>query len=234
MPTVALLAGRNPAHRHSLHRGYADAVWSVGATPVVLVPPPSPAGIRGYVSAAMACDAVCVTGGGDVDPARYGGDPGGASALTDLDPARDDAELACVVAARTEGRPLLGICRGIQVITVALGGKLHPDLPTAGFAGHWDEGRQHEPVHPITSTPGSLSEAALCGADLVNSIHHQAVAAVGPSLVATAWGPDGVIEAIEAPGVLGVQWHPERLFESDARHLGPFRWLACTGAGTPA
>jgi putative glutamine amidotransferase len=238
MPTVALLAGREPAQRHSLHRGYADAVWAVGATPVVLVPPPSNAAVGAYVTAALSCDAICITGGGDVDPACYGGGTGAApgqvddpAALMDLDPRRDAAEIACVVAAVSEGRPLLGICRGIQVIAVALGGTLVADLPATGFPGHWEEERQHEPVHAVTVTPGSHASAALGGALTVNSIHHQAVASVGPSLVATAWGPDGVIEAVEAAGVLGVQWHPERLFGSDPRHLAPFRWVISARAG---
>jgi putative glutamine amidotransferase len=238
MFTVALLAGREPAHRHSLHRGYADAVWAVGATPLVLVPPLSGAGVPAYVEAALSCDAICVTGGGDVEPARY--DAGGAGsgegahdpgALMDLDPRRDEAEIACVVAAVSAGRPLLGICRGIQVIAVALDGTLVGDLPAAGCPGHWEEERQHQAVHPVTVTPGSHAESALGGATLVNSIHHQAVASVGPSLVATAWSPDGVIEAVEAQGVLGVQWHPERLFGSDPRHLAPFRWVISARAG---
>jgi putative glutamine amidotransferase len=232
--TVALLIGREPAHRYSLHRGYADAVWAVGATPVVFVPPPAPSGLSEYVSAVLSCDAICLLGGGDVHPTRYGAYVDSA-VLMEVDPLRDRAEIACVSAAVCAGRPLLGICRGTQVIGVALGGSLHQDLPAAGFPGHWDTEREHQPVHGLTVTPGSLAEAALGGtalggAAVVNSIHHQAVASAGPSLTATAWAPDGVIEAIEGPGVLGVQWHPERLFESDSRQLAPFRWLVSATA----
>ncbi len=233
MATVALLVGREPAHRYSLHRGYADAVWAVGAAPVVLVPPVWEGGVSAYVDTALSCDAICVTGGGDVEPARYGAEAPPAE-LMDLDPWRDAAEIACVLAAVSNRRPLLGICRGIQVLAVALGGSLQQDLPTAGFPGHWEEERQQSAVHDISVTPGSLAAAALGGAQEVNSIHHQAVLSTGPSLMATAWAPDGAIEAIEAPEVLGVQWHPERLFESDGRHLAPFRWLAEVMAGTPA
>jgi putative glutamine amidotransferase len=77
----------------------------------------------------------------------------------------------------------------------------------------------------VTADPSTLACAALAGAEQVNSIHHQAVRDPGPHLRATAWSDDGTIEAIEADGLLGVQWHPERLITHDARHLAPFRWL---------
>jgi putative glutamine amidotransferase len=99
------------------------------------------------------------------------------------------------------------------------------DLPTAGLSGHWELERQAEPVHGIEAKPGSLAAAALAGATEVNSIHHQAVLEPGPLLEATAWSPDGSIEAVESATVLGIQWHPERLFRTDSRHLAPFRWL---------
>jgi putative glutamine amidotransferase len=218
LPTVALLVGREPALRISMHRGYADAIWAVGATPVILAPPPFESGLDRYVAAALACDAVCVTGGGDVAIEPVEG-------LLDPDPLRDAVETATVRAFCDSSKPVLGICRGIQMVSVALGGVLYRDLPTAGFSGHWDEERQHEPIHAVTASPGSLAARGLGGAAMVNSIHHQAVRDPGPRLIATAWSQDGIIEAVEAPGVLGVQWHPERLALSDERHLEPFRWL---------
>ncbi|MHB8466252.1 MAG: gamma-glutamyl-gamma-aminobutyrate hydrolase family protein [Acidimicrobiales bacterium] len=229
MTTVALLVGRDPAHRYSLHRGYADAVWRVGATPLVFVPPLDAAGVERYVDAVVGCDAVCATGGGDIDPRRYGEDP--LAGLQDVDAGRDAAEVAAVVAAVDAHRPVLGICRGIQLLAVAFGGRLHQDLPTAGHPGHWQEERQHEPVHALATVPGSLAEAVLGGTAQVNSIHHQAVKDPGARLVATAWADDGVIEAVESDRVLGIQWHPERMAHLDERHLAPFRWL--TGADNP-
>jgi putative glutamine amidotransferase len=225
MRTVALLIGREPAHRYSVHRAYADAVWSVGALPILLPPPPSDTAgeVDRLVEAALHCDAVCVTGGGDVDPTRYGEDR--STGLMDIDVLRDAVEVAVVRASAERGLPVLGICRGIQLVTVALGGALHQDLARAGFDGHWEEERQHEPVHVIAADAGSVAERALGGASTVNSIHHQAVRSPGPALRATAWSADGVIEAVEAEGVLGVQWHPERLVATDDRHLAPFRWL---------
>ncbi|HWW53021.1 MAG TPA: gamma-glutamyl-gamma-aminobutyrate hydrolase family protein [Acidimicrobiales bacterium] len=221
--TVAVLIGRQPEGRYSVHRAYADALSEVGAVPLLLVPPTRPEAVDSIVSVAMACDAVCLTGGGDVEPARYGEEP--AAALMEVDPARDDTEAAVLLSARQSGRPVLGICRGIQVMAAALGGNLHQDLPGAGLSGHWEEDRQYEPVHRVTADPSTLACAALAGAEQVNSIHHQAVRDPGPHLRATAWSDDGTIEAIEADGLLGVQWHPERLIAHDARHLAPFRWL---------
>ena len=123
------------------------------------------------------------------------------------------------------GVAVLGICRGIQLLAASVGGSLVADLPEAGHEGHWQEERQYEPVHAVEARSGSLAERALGGATVVNSIHHQAVLHPGPALEATAWSPDGVIEAIEGPGILGVQWHPERLCADDRRHLAPFAWL---------
>lgn len=222
---VAVLIGREPAHRYSVHRGYVDALWVAGATPVVLAPPCLEDTLPRFVDEALACDAVCVTGGGDVDPVLYGPAAGEGVTLKDVDEARDTAEMAVVRGAVDGGVPLLGVCRGIQLIAVALGGTLHQDLPQAGFADHWEEERQREPVHAITALHGSTAARVLAGAAEVNSIHHQAVRDAGPRLTATAWSPDGVIEAVEAPGVLGVQWHPERLWPTDPRHLAPFEWL---------
>jgi putative glutamine amidotransferase len=105
------------------------------------------------------------------------------------------------------------------------GGTLIHDLPEKGIDGHWDEQRQYEPVHAVQAEPGSDAALVLDGVERVNSIHHQAVADPGQTLRATAWSDDGVIEAVEAPGLLGLQWHPERMSARDPRHLAAFRWL---------
>jgi putative glutamine amidotransferase len=218
-----VIAGREPPHRYSLHRGYVDALWAVGAMPVVLTPPPAGAGLTRFLDAVSRCDGLLLTGGGDVEPSAYG-EPVVAS-LLDVDAARDHADIEAARCTVVSGRPLLGICRGLQVITVALRGTLHQDLTAAGYEGHWQEERQHEPVHTVHADHGTAARIALAGATEVNSIHHQAVRDPGPQLRATAWSDDGVIEAVEGDGVLGVQWHPERLADHDARHLAPFIWL---------
>jgi putative glutamine amidotransferase len=221
-PVVAVLAGRSPEERYSVHRGYIDSLSRVGALPVVL---PAGAGIDPVVVAEwiLGCDALIVTGGGDVAPELYGGT--GVGDLMEVDAERDRVEVEAVRVAMTAGRRVLGICRGAQVLAVATGGSLVTDLPEAGFAGHWMEEEEYQPVHDVKAESGSVCETVLGEVGSVNSIHHQAIDDPGEVLVATAWSPDGVIEAIEGPGALGIQWHPERLVSTDDRHLGPFRWL---------
>ena len=219
-PLIAVVIGVEPEHRFSVHRGYIDAVVAIGAVPL-LVPAAGPAHERLLETVARA-DALLLTGGGDVDPGLYG-----ATAIpevAEVDPARDALEVWSYITMRQRGRRVLGVCRGIQVMAVAAGGTLHQDLPRAGYDGHWIREREYEPVHAVSADSGTAAASVLAGATKVNSIHHQAVLDPG-DLRATAWSDDGVIEAIEADGALGVQWHPERLLDSDARHLAPFQWL---------
>lgn len=221
-PKVAVLIGRSPERRYSVHRGYIDAVHTVGGMPLLLAAGPG-ADPGPILDAIRGCVGLIVTGGNDVDPQLYGLERGRGE--KDLDPERDAVEAAAVHAAVAAGQRVLGICRGIQLLAAALGGTLFGDLPAAGHIGHEEEEREEAPVHGITAEPGSLAGQALAGAVAVNSIHHQAVATTGPALAATAWSPDGLIEAVEGPGVLGVQWHPERMIATDPRHLACFRWV---------
>lgn len=221
-PVVALMIGRSPEARFSVHRGYVEAVFAVGATPVIVASGPGCDEAR-VLDLVDRCDALILSGGNDVDPVLYGGRRG--EGEKDLDPTRDQAEIAAYRAAATAGKPILGICRGIQLMAAADGGKLVADLPNAGYSGHENEEHETEPVHEIIAEAGSVVGRVLGAATKVNSIHHQAVRATGRELKATAWSPDGVIEAVEGPGRLGIQWHPERMYTADARHLGPFEWL---------
>ena len=218
---VAVLAGRRSDDRYSIHRSYIDALWAVGALPLI-VPAGDPADLDRLCEMVAGCDALVVTGGHDVDPSSYGGAAGHGEEQTDV--GRDRLELAAVHVAISSGLPVLGICRGHQLLTVANGGSLVADLPAAGFLGHWEDERAADPVHEVSADPLSQASRLLDGLGAVNSIHHQAVDDPGPTLRATAWSVDGVTEAVEGPGMLGVQWHPERLIERDPRHLAPFRW----------
>lgn len=219
---MALLIGRGPAKRYSVHRGYVDAILAVGALPLLL--PIGPGVDPDPVMDAIAgCAGLVLSGGNDVDPRVYGHEHGRGE--KDTDPERDAIEVAAVRAAMSAGQRVLGICRGIQLLAAALGGTLVGDLPAAGYLGHEDEEHEGEPVHGLAAETGSLAAHFLAGASEVNSIHHQAVATTGPVLTATAWSPDGVIEAVEAPEVVGIQWHPERMIASDPRHLASFRWV---------
>ena len=162
-------------------------------------------------------DGILLPGGIDVDPALYGEAPH--PKLGSLDPARDRVEIILTRWAAEDGKPVLGLCRGLQIINVALGGTLYQDLadqvpesikhdyyPTQGFA------RDHL-SHDVALASGSRLRHAE-GADriAVNSMHHQGVKTLGRGLVASATAPDGVIEAAESAGehfLVGVQWHPE-------------------------
>lgn len=150
------------------------------------------------------CDALLLPGGGDLEPWRYG-QPNTAS--RDMEPERDAAEFALLERFTAAGKPVLGICRGLQSINVYFGGTLVQDLP-----GHSALDSGDDRLHPVCTAASFLS--AVCGGHaVVNSAHHQAVDRLGQGLRAVQWSPDGVVEAIShrVLPVWGVQWHPERL-----------------------
>ncbi len=171
-------------------------------------------------------EALLLSGGGDVHPAEYGQTT--RTTLDAVDRRRDRMELLALETARANDIRVLGICRGAQLLAVATGGSLIQDLPAEGYLGHFDENHDRGYAtlrHGIKTEVGSCADRALSGLTEVNSHHHQAIRDVGNELIATAWADDGIIEAVEGPGLLGLQWHPESLFTTDNRHLEPFRWL---------
>ena len=201
MPIVAITSCKKPLD-------YEAAVRRAGATPRLLSLDEGPAeAIRGV-------DGLLLTGGDDVDPALYGEAPH--PTFDVAEPGRDAFEIDVVLRALHADLPVLAICRGLQVLNVALGGTLIQDIPSepGTLLPHDAEGPSTTLAHTVTVTPGSCL-AALVGPDAVravNSRHHQAVRALGRGLVVTGVAPDGVIEAAEVPGArfcVGVQWHPE-------------------------
>jgi putative glutamine amidotransferase len=216
-PRVGVTRGSNSvaAYRAALEAAGADVVEIGAADPVA--------------SAAWVArvDALLVPGGRDVDPRAYGEVE--RHATVEVEPDRDRLELAAVRVAVDRGVPVLGICRGIQVLNVALGGSLWQDLPSQrpSYTVHKEPAAQRDRrrlLHAVVVQPGTRLHAVL-GTDTlwVNSMHHQAVREPAPGLRPVAAAADGTIEAVEAPGahfVLGVQWHPEELFEE-----GPHRAL---------
>ena len=161
-------------------------------------------------------DGMVLGGGEDVDPARYGRETR-PDANVDIDTERDSTEFAAFEIAQREDVPILGICRGMQLINVALGGTLHQDIPSDRpseivheVPGKHPERRDHKgEVMPGTR----LSEIARTSEMDVNSRHHQAVERLAPGLGVAAVAPDGLVEAFESarPWLLAVQWHPENL-----------------------
>jgi putative glutamine amidotransferase len=221
-PVIGITVGRQPFERYSLHVGYVDAIDQIDAFPLLLPVGPS-TDIDRLVSQVLACDAIVISGGEDVDPSLSKIERPNEARTPDR--SRDEAEIAVIHQALDSGRPVLGICRGAQVLAVAFGGALVGDLVGAGYSNHDEAERQYEPVHEISVDADSIASAMLADLTTVNSAHHQAVHTPGEGFRATAWSPDGVIEATEGPGAVGVQWHPERLADKDPRHLAPFRWL---------
>ncbi len=195
-----------------LPRRYVDMVARAGGLPVLLPPTDGVAGVLDRL------DGLILSGGGDVDPARYGAER--SQACGPPNPARDEAELELCLQALAARLPLLGICRGLQVINVALGGTLHQHLPDlVGHDGHSPELAGYG-SHKVSIAPGSQLSAVLGRTDAaVPTHHHQAIDRLGTGLVATAWTDDGVIEAVEfasagdeptaGASMLAVQWHPE-------------------------
>jgi putative glutamine amidotransferase len=166
------------------------------------------------------CDALLFAGGEDIEPARYGAAP--RPELGKTNPAQDEVEIGLARRAAAEGKPMLGICRGMQLLNVALGGTLYQDIPAelpATF--NHDESTDRRDMsylaHPLALAEDSWLAERLGAAELVvNTLHHQALRDIAPSLRVTGRAPDGVVEAVEGTGagfILGVQCHPEELWE---------------------
>jgi len=195
---------------------YAECVAEAGGLPVWLSREVEPGEL------VEAFEGLVLAGGEDVDPRLYGCVPGPRSTV--LDPVLDRFEVELVRAAVRLGRPVLGICRGAQLINVALGDSLVGDLAIGTGASHGFLGYPawHR-SHAVELGNGSRLAGLLGRSVMVNSYHHQCIDRLGDGLVATGHASDGVIEAIELPGadVVGVQWHPEMLREPDPL----FGWL---------
>jgi gamma-glutamyl-gamma-aminobutyrate hydrolase PuuD len=191
---------------------YPEAVLRAGGIPVLLPP------LEPVAAAVERLDAVVLSGGPDLDPRHYGAEPDPHTGLPR--PERDAAELAILERALAAGIPVLGVCRGIQVLNVGLGGTLTQHLPdTVGHTGH-------NPTPGVFGTvevrlePGTTVHRAL-GVDTVDvkCHHHQGLDKLADGLVVTALAADGTIEAVELTGhafVVGVQWHPEQDLQQDS------------------
>ncbi len=193
---------------------YLRALLGAGAEPVII-----PVGLSQRALARLVnhLDGVLLTGGPDVEPDRYG--EAQRPECGPIHPERDESELLLVAETLARNLPILAICRGIQVLNVALGGTLYQDLTSDrpdSTIGHRSQERQAL-AHTVRLEAGSATSRLLESDEVaVNTMHHQAIKALAPPLRAVGWAPDGTVEAVEMPGpqfVIGVQWHPEELVD---------------------
>jgi len=217
--TVAVTAGirqDGDTSRVRLTAAYVTALEYAGLVPMI-IPPLSNERAAGAILESVS--GLVLSGGEDVDPARYGETPH--PKIRSVNGARDATEAALIQAAKSRGTPVLAICRGIQILNVALGGTLVQDIASQCDTdiSHDDEGARNSRAHDISIEPGSRIAAAM-GTDncAVNSFHHQSVKKVAEGMRITARSADGIVEGLESVGsdwwVLAVQWHPEEMNES--------------------
>lgn len=200
--------------------GYLDVLYACGAIPVVLPFDSSAVDVEQILSI---CDGLLLTGGADIQPKLYGEEP--IAELGPTQPIRDELEYRLLDKALEEDMPLLGVCRGSQILNVFLGGTLYQDLNTQlpNSANHAMEPPYESVCHKVVLEKGEPLQVLLGIDELpVNSIHHQAVRRIAPTLVPLAHSLDGVVEGTWMPGkrfVWGVQWHPEWIWNVDTRQF---------------
>ncbi|PYN71160.1 MAG: hypothetical protein DMD93_00970 [Candidatus Rokuibacteriota bacterium] len=227
--STSITVDKSP-ERAYVNTAYLRAIQAAGGIPVPL-PPQLDA--EALATLWERVEGLVLTGGGDIDPARFG--EARHAATDEVSPARDSLELDLVHRALEDDVPLFAICRGVQVVNVALGGSLYQDIAdqyrdqyrdTAGSKRaplrHSQTEPRDRPTHAVKVMGEGTRLATIVGAlELeVNSMHHQAIKTLGRGLREVAWAPDGIIEGVElADGdrfVVGVQWHPEELVARDA------------------
>jgi putative glutamine amidotransferase len=204
------------------HTAYLNAIEATGGIPLLIQLSRDESVLHTLYDL---CQGLLLTGGVDMDPACYGEEPH--EKLGDIDAQRDEVEIMLTRRAIAEGKPLLGICRGVQVMNVAMGGTLYQDVPSqlAGAGEHRESGLRKQwdyLAHSISIAEDSWLAAQLGTSRLdVNTLHHQAIKDLAAGLRVTATAPDGVIEAVEGLSeqfLVGIQCHPERLWDrSDPR-----------------
>jgi putative glutamine amidotransferase len=219
--------------RYATATTYTEAVEAAGGVPVVI--PPQAGNIEEIISIV---DGLLISGGGDIRPDRYG-DSEVHETTYGIHDGRDELEIALVREATNRDIPMLCICRGIQVLNVALGGTLIQDVADqySTQIEHRQQTnaiRKEDPSHVVTVTPGTLLATTYEADEInVNSFHHQAIRELAPDLEINGVSPDEVVEGVSHPGsswILGLQWHPEMMFREHPEHLKPFQALVAEAA----
>jgi putative glutamine amidotransferase len=214
-PVIGITYSTRDLEGFGLWRHMFHAFVAAGATPLSIDCTQEQPRISAVIER---LDGLVISGGGDVDPALYGGDPDD-PLIRGVNSERDVSERGALDVALDHGMPILAICRGLQFVNVALGGTLHADLARdrpGSLAHQVSEEALAHPVHEVEATAGTLL-AKWMGSDgpvPVNSEHHQGLCELAPDLSAVAFSPDGLVEAVESveKQLVGVQWHPEILW----------------------
>jgi putative glutamine amidotransferase len=220
-PVIGVTSSYSPKEQdYELPEAYAQAVIKGGGIPI-LFPPIVNAEIDRYLSLV---DGVILSGGTDVDPNIYGELP--IPQMGSVDPMRDTFELKLTYSIIKEQKPVLAICRGCQVLNVAAGGSLWQDINTQikNSLKHNQQAPLNFASHLVRLTNGSMLNKIYENEKVgVNSFHHQGIKSLGLGLTSVAWADDGTIEAVEGVGnfMVGVQWHPERMLDSE--HIKIFK-----------
>ncbi|WP_420628766.1 gamma-glutamyl-gamma-aminobutyrate hydrolase family protein [Candidatus Leptofilum sp.] len=207
---------------------YLDAIVAAGGVPVMIPLGLSADDLREII---QQMDGILLPGGGDIKPSVYQGN--GHPTVSGIDEDRDRVELTVARTAISQQKPLLAICRGMQVLNVALGGTLWEDvellMPQAMHHEFVNTHPRNYLAHDVTIEPDSLLARQLGGTETaVNSLHHQGIRRLADDLRATAFAPDGLVEGVEVidhPYAVGVQWHPENIIHNAPHMLGLFRGL---------
>ena len=222
-PVIGIFGVIDSEGKHSLTLNYIRAISSSGGIPVILPSVPLEEDIMRLVEM---CDGFCFTGGVDIHPKYYGEEV--RAECGEIHDPRDEFEMSAFRHVYESGKPIIGICRGEQLINVALGGSLYQDLPTQNPSDI-----QHRQTAPRTEVTHSVSVAKgtpfmeLLGVEsiMVNTFHHQAVKALGKGLRPMAFAPDGVVEAVyheSQPYLRAYQWHPEAIYETEVASVKIF------------
>jgi len=238
-PLVGITAWRRkldtfygPERLQTLATFYGEAVAEAGMTPLIIPNGQDPAEAEAVMST---LDGLVLSGGDDVDPAIYGAEP---ESSRGMDSDVDRFEIALVEAARKQDKPVLAICRGLQLLNVALGGTLRQEVTSPGTS-HEPIGKDFDPEevnarrHTVVFEPGSLMEELYGSSEAkVNTLHHQGLENVSTQLMIEGRTEDGQVEAARCRGewwAVGVQWHPERMDGEHRRIFEVFREAIETG-----
>ena len=215
-PIIGLTVSVQDDGSVSLLEAYSRAIEKCGGVPILI---PYVKNTDVYDDIIKKCDGIFITGGADIDPCRYG--KAKKNTCGQLQQLRDEKELYILDKAMCKNKPILAVCRGIQLLNVYLGGTLYQDIPTEypSKINHTQKEGRFEPSHSVEIVEGApLFKLVNKEVMTANSFHHQAIKDLAVGLEAMAYAEDGIIEAVYLPSryyVRGYQWHPERLFDTD-------------------